>query len=243
MPAAAANAPARPSVATTTRPVPRRQRGGELARRRRQAERACDLARFGFVDDQHVDRVEPRRGQRRGRRRVQHDPRATGASTPGECERFGVRRLELQHERRGRTEHRVRHVRGAGERIGARYHGDRVLAGIVDVDQRDAGRRVGRANAREVDARRIQQREGRRGERVAADGAEHRDVGAGAACGERLVRPLAARTGREARAGERFARTRQPRDARDEVEVDRAEDDDHALRPVSRRRRRARRRP
>jgi len=31
-----------------------------------------------------------------------------------------VRRLELQHEHRAGTEHRVGHVLGAGERIGAR---------------------------------------------------------------------------------------------------------------------------
>ena len=69
--------------------------------------------------------------------------------------------------------------------------------------------------------------ERRRREHVGADGARHRDACARPAGGERLVGALAARQRANDFAGDRLTRPREARDPRDQVEIDRAEDDDH----------------
>ena len=70
-------------------------------------------------------------------------------------------------------------------------------------------------------------RERHRRERVTAHRARQHDFGSRATRGERLVGSLAARMNGESRTGEGLAGTGQSRDARDQVEIDRAEDDDH----------------
>ena len=63
-------------------------------------------------------------------------------------------------------------------------------------------------------------------ERVAADRSHEPHLGPEPRRGERLIRALAAWNARERRAGDRLTRPRQPLAARDEVEVDRADDGD-----------------
>ena len=111
--------------------------------------------------------------------------------------------------------------------IRAWHDGDGVRAARVDVDQRDTGRCVSDAHAVERDAVVLQQRERRIRERVMTDGAKQRNARSRAACCERLVRALATGQDRERVRGLRLARTRQVRDADDQIEIDRSEDDNH----------------
>ena len=62
------------------------------------------------------------------------------------------------------------------------------------------------------------------GERVVADRADHPHARTEPRGRDRLVRALPARHAQEVVTGERLPRPRQPLDARDEVEVDRADD-------------------
>ena len=80
----------------------------------------------------------------------------------------------------------------------------------------------------EVDAARGEQLGRLPGKGVVADRPDHADLRAGARGGQRLVGALAARRGLEIVAENRFARRRQAVDRGDEVEIDRADDRDHA---------------
>ena len=137
------------------------------------------------------------------------------------------RHLELQHQRAAIVQQRIVDAIGVGQRVGAGDHGDGVAALGVDVDQRDAGRRAGGADPGKVDPGGGEARQRRRTKRVVAGGPGEQHLGPGAPRGERLVGALAARDHGERVAGQGFAGARQAPDARDQVGVDRAEDDDH----------------
>ena len=79
----------------------------------------------------------------------------------------------------------------------------------------------------DVDAGRDESGQRVAGEDVGADRARHGDVGAGTTRGQRLIGAFAAGQRGEGAAGDRLAGLRKARDARDEIEIDRAEDDDH----------------
>jgi hypothetical protein len=149
------------------------------------------------------------------------------ARARGEPRVGGRRNLVLQHHDRRRVEPIVGNIGGDDLAVSASDHDDRVLAGRRDLDEGDAGRASDLAHARDVDARRADELESRRRERVAADRPDelHRRAGAGGR--DRLVRALAARVRGEAVARERLPRLHEARDARDEIEVDRSADDDH----------------
>ena len=71
----------------------------------------------------------------------------------------------------------------------------------------------------------------RRQRHVAANRADHRDLGSGTARGQRLIGALAAGKKRVIAAEHGLARPRQVRDRHDQIDIDRAEDDNHARRP------------
>ena len=79
---------------------------------------------------------------------------------------------------------------------------------------------------REVDAFGAQQRQGLVRGRVGAHRGDQRDLRAEPPGRERLVGPLAAGHTAQLVRGERLAGRRQPRHARDQVEVDASDDDD-----------------
>ena len=122
--------------------------------------------------------------------------------------------------------HRTLDRAGVELRVGARGDRDLVLAGRVDGDQRDAGRRVHARDRAVVDPLALEQLE-----RLVADGsaptapiiahprAEPRR-------GDGLVGALAAAVAGEAPARDGLAGRGQPLGDHDEVGVDRADDDD-----------------
>ena len=112
--------------------------------------------------------------------------------------------------------------------IGARHHGDHVLAVGADHDQCRAGRGEGFTDAGQIDLAVAQQRQRLGGEIILADRADHAHRGAGACGGQRLVGALAAGRRDETGAPNGLAGSGQAVDAGDKVEVDRADNDDQA---------------
>ena len=149
------------------------------------------------------------------------------ACASGKCECLRLRRLELKQHDRGRAQQGAGHVLASHVRIRAGNDRDRIFAARVDVDDGDAGRRVGDGTHDDVHAVIAQELERGSGERIVSDGAEKGNLRARTPRRQRLVRALAAGAGGEREARERLARARKALDARDEVDVDRAEDDDH----------------
>ena len=140
---------------------------------------------------------------------------------------FVERHFELhQHDGLPR-QHRVGNLRGSSARVRAGDDRDAVLAAIVHMDQRDAGRRI----ACHTPARSTADCASARNAATASPsarpthrrGARHHRRGARRAPDSRLCR----RADREPFALQRLAGLRQARDARHEIEIDRAEDDDH----------------
>src|SRR5204863_3746551 len=107
--------------------------------------------------------------------------------------------------------------------VGAGSDDDLCLTLCVDVDERDPGR-TNNCLELERDAGLSEARERLLGKGIRADGADHRHIGAEPCRSDRLVRALAAREALEARIGDGLARLRQALAARDEVEVDAADD-------------------
>jgi hypothetical protein len=108
----------------------------------------------------------------------------------------------------------------------------RVALGATTPGLPDASTKI-RATARLVDELEVESDPGftQPGERlvrlrVPAYGADHRHLGVEPSAGDRLVRALASRKSQERRATDRLAGVREPFAARDEVEIDRAYDDD-----------------
>ena len=230
VPSTAPATPRRPSVTTTAQPWRRMHRGREGFRRAGQVERRRDRRGLDRVDDQHVDRREQRRRQRLRGCGVEDHARAASPRPDREIAHGLDGDFELQGHRGPRAERRIGNVHRECLGVRARNHRDRVLPARFHVDQRDSGRPRVPLHPRDVDARRDQPRQGRGGERVGAHGAGHGDVGTGTARRERLIGPLAAGEHGEGKAGDRLAGMRQALGARDEVEIDRAEDDDHGCR-------------
>ena len=113
--------------------------------------------------------------------------------------------------------------------IRAGKNADDVLAGLVDEDHRDALRDIEPLHVAQIDAAFAQQRQRLVAHRIPARGADHLDRRAGTARRQRLVGALAAGGRREARPGNCLARLRDAAHLADEIEVDRAEDDNHAM--------------
>ena len=151
---------------------------------------------------------------------------------PPPARRAPIRRyFELADDHIGGGEERFVPLDRRGRHVGvaAGDDHDRILAGVVDDDQRHARRRRrARAERRANDRLRFQPAPERRAVRIVADKTEHRDVRAEPGRRDRLVAALAARRLRERMAGEGFARLRQARRPGDEVHVQAADHDDVA---------------
>ena len=137
--------------------------------------------------------------------------------------------LQQRHGRGGEDVARRRDVAGPHVRVGARAHDDRVLPRPVDRDQRHARRRVLiDDHVLDVDALVRKALAQARALRIAPDAADHRDVRAQARDGHRLVGALAAGQLAAVAAEHGLPRHRVVLDRHHEVEVDRADDDDHS---------------
>src|SRR4029079_14877465 len=104
--------------------------------------------------------------------------------------------------------------------VGTRSDDDLRLAARVDVNERDSGRLVRRAQI-VVDARVLDPLQGFFGKRVLANGADHPHLCPAPRGRGGLVGSLPPREALEARIGTRFTWLRQALATRDEVEVDR----------------------
>lgn len=105
---------------------------------------------------------------------------------------------------------------------------DLIVATLRNRDQRDSGRGVRPLDARDIDARLHQRRQGQVGETVAANGANHLRARTGTRGGERLIGTLAAGERLVGGADDGFAGSGQAVNLDDEIEIDRTEDEDHA---------------
>ena len=162
-----------------------------------------------------------------GGRRIQNDAHAAALRPRGDRSHCGHGNFQLQQQRVSGDERRIGNARCIRRGVRSRNDRDGVLAGSVDVYQRHP---VGSATCRTQPtstpaamspAQRVT------GEEVGTDRAGHGDVGARTTRGQRLVGAFAARQRGEGAAGDRLAGQRQSRDARHEIEIDGAEDDDH----------------
>ncbi len=208
----------------------RAQRLGGARGRRVVADRdAGQRLGLGFVDDQIVDPRQQRIEERPCGGGIQQHLRVVRACTGNRARHGGDRHLELTHEQRGPGDRVARRIDPVGidACIRAGHDDDAVRAVVVDRDRRDPGRRAADpVQVRHVDALCRQRAVQARTERVVADATDHRDRCTEARGRDRLVRALAAVDGLERRAEQRFARHRQARRARDEVDVDAADDGD-----------------
>ena len=193
--------------------------------------RADDVGRR---EDGPVDPV------RRGR--VEHRPGAvvaTGAQRL--ANRCGRELVADEHDVTGVDADPVEgglHGRRLERRVGAGRDRDEVLALAIDQDQGDAGRRLlERGEERDVDAVRGEGGPGLGAEVVVAHGPDEQDRPPEPRRGHGLVPALAAVVALEDPAGDGLAGRREPLAANDQVDVDRADDDDPsaAHRPVMRR--------
>jgi hypothetical protein len=180
----------------------------------------CEHLQLVAVDDGEVG-IDGERPRRRG----------VEAEEPARllprCEDGCVRHLEL-------AEDGVRRLQLHSAELGVRpgSDDDLVLAGGVDEDQRHPRGRVG---ALRLYGQPLLPRQRLVGQRVAADAADERDVGAEPRRRDGLVGPLAAGDPAERRVGDGLAGAGQPAAARDQVEVHRPDDDDRgAIHPPDR---------
>lgn len=137
------------------------------------------------------------------------------------------RYLALEQERIARAELTCLEVLSPSQRVGSGCDDD--LVGTLGVDGYEGGPRgrLHTCDTAEVDTGLRKQRERRLGETVAADRTDQRDPHAGTACGQRLVRALAAGMNFVSGADHCLAGRGQPRHRCDQIDIDRAEDDDH----------------
>ena len=133
----------------------------------------------------------------------------------------------MQQQRVSRDERRIGNARRVRRGVRSRNDRDGVLAGSVDVDQRHPRGFRDVSHPADIDAGRDESGQRVTGEEVGTDRAGHGDVGAGTTRGQRLVGAFAAGQRGEGAAGDRLAGQRKSRDARHEIEIDGAEDDDH----------------
>ncbi len=184
-------------------------------------ERRTVPGRLGFVDDYEVGALQHADIDLFGGREIDAEEAFECRRGPGD----GVRRnLELADQRiRGRQGQFL----GVETPVRTGCDDDLVLAGAGDVDQRDArGCVVDRHDAAEIDAGFPQQGERRFRFGVPADAADHLHLCAEAARRECLVRALAAGETPQFGVRDRLPRDREALRSGDDIEVDRADDDD-----------------
>lgn len=187
---------------------------------------------LGLVGDGVVGLAEKARRLGAERRGVEH---ADGTRRAGCIERRfdrGQRDLVLQKHDIALLQIRLRDVAGQYRIVSARHDGDHILAVGADQDERCAGGGEALADAGKIDTAGLQQRQRFGGKAVLADGADHAHLSACAGRGQRLVGAFAAGSGGKAGAADRLAGFRQTVDIGDQVEVDRAHDDDQERSPA-----------
>ena len=200
------------------------------------AQRLRQHQRLVFVDDEHVEAIQQILRRRTGRREIEDDAAAGALHRTRRREAFGFRHLALQQQDVAFAERQTSQRIGPRHGVGAGRDDDLVGAGCIDGDEGRTRRRLDRCDMGQVDAIGDEQRQGDLGEDIAADGADEHDLGTGTAGGKRLVRTLAAGVKRVARADHRLARSGQAFDRSDQIDIERAEDDDHAETRSARRR-------
>ena len=189
------------------------------------------LAGLLLVHDQDVERAQGLGRKRAGRRVVEQDPRAGAARQRRRRPVLRLGHLHLEQQQVARARRCARQLPGLGLQVGPTGHHDGVLAGGVHHDAGAAGGGFARGDRGEVHAALAQGGERGLREAVAADAADHTNPGARARGGQRLVRPLAARNPSVRAGRDRLARRRKPLHGEDQIDVDRAEYDDHRARP------------
>ena len=186
----------------------------------------CSLA---FIDHEHVEQAKQLWIELARRCRVEQNPRA---EAPGALEERCIRKcrnLLLQHQPVATGERGVGHCRRVGTRVRTGYDRDAVFSSIVDHDRGRTGCTVYSGNSPQINVLLSERLQRHVCECVAADGAEKSHGCTRTRRRERLVGTLAARIRRKRPSSNRLAGPRKASDARDEIEIDRAENDDHSL--------------
>ncbi len=183
--------------------------------------------RLGLVDHEDIDLPEQLDRERPGGRGVEDDA-CTQPSRASDQRCVGaLGNLVLQDQGRRGRERGVGHRIRIGPRVGARGDHDAVLAVRVDEDRRAPRSLIDARHPAQVDAAGNKQLERGIGECIVPDRTEEPYCRAGACGGQRLIGALAAGICRKRFGGERLPRGREASDAGDQIEVDRAENDDH----------------
>jgi hypothetical protein len=208
---------------------------------RREPKRERRILRLMLVGDQKVRRLQKiadhvARHLLRHRRQIPDDAARCGPGPARHLQRLRERHLHLQQQDRVSGQVRCGHVCGAGRAIGAARDGDRVLARAVDRDEGATGRLTAANDQAGIDAigRKVPDRIVT--EPVLAHPARHRDLAfraLAATCdargSDRLVGPLAAEMGFIGRRQHGAAGAGDDRHACDQIDIERAEDQDHGL--------------
>ncbi len=186
---------------------------------------------LALVRCEHVGQREGRRPETSGRRGVEDRCRTSQAS---EAERLvrsaGPDLVTDQHDIvRGQHQplQRVADVRRRHQGVGPAGHGDGVLAGVVDGDQRHAGRlTLDPAQPGTVDLFPLERRTRLVAERVVTHGPDEERRHAEPCGGHGLVAALSTVMSIKTAADDRFAGRGEMGHRDDEVDVDRTDDDD-----------------
>ncbi len=119
-------------------------------------------------------------------------------------------------------------------RIGSRCDRDRVLPGGGYHDRGTARGFRDASHQPEIDPGAPQRVECRGGKGIRPNGADQMDLGSGTARGQRLIGALAPGKKHVVAAEHGLARPRQMRNRKDQIDIDRTEDDNHPTMSVSR---------
>jgi hypothetical protein len=193
---------------------------------------------FMFVDDENVGRGEEvvrvaTRQSVRHRRDVPENPAAAAPNAMGRGKRFPKRHFHLENENRLRAAQVVGKHRRRHQIIHAARDDDRVRAGGIDADE---GATRGARTARDMpdrDSIAAEVVERRCAKGIVADAGDlmHAPRAGDTRRGHRLIGALAAEMFFVALSQHRLAGLWNGPDARDKIDIDRTEDDDHARHP------------
>ena len=190
---------------------------------------AAEQGKFGFIGHHNAGQRRHGRGVGEEGRGVEH---AGDAAVPGQFERaaaggLGDFLLHQQHIAAGHARHRGLGIGGRHGAIGARQHGNAVLAGRIDKDHGNAGGLGGAAHLGQIDPGALEQLQSRRGKAVLPHGRDMAHLGAGTPRRQRLVGALATGRHGEGAAGHSLARLGQARHGADLIKIGGAEYGDH----------------
>ena len=164
---------------------------------------------------------------RQGGRKIKQAAPTAVAHSVDHGHGFSCGDFHLKDEERARTKQLVRHLVGMHARIGARGDRDRVLPGGGNHDRGTAGGFRNASHQPEIDPRTPQRVECGGGKGIRPNGSDQMDLGSGTARGQRLISALSPGKNRVVAAEHGLARPRQMRNRKDQIDIDRAEDDNH----------------